>query len=304
MTADRNLGPRVVVGVDGSAAAEAAAGWAAAEARLRNLPLRLVWVHEVTAPGYHPPMLLEGGAGPEAVDQDTIRNWAEQSLADLVRQCQLAEPDLDVHGDFVPGDPLDVLIEHTHDASLLVLGASGRSAATGIRLGSIASSVVRGVTCPVIVLRPADNAETGSVVVGVDGSETSAAALEFAFDFAARHQRRIVAVHAWSDVPLDALAPVRVWDLDPKLLHEEAKSLIGGWLAPLRERHPDLSVQEVVTAEKPADALLERGQDAAIIVVGSHGRGAFRRLLLGSVSHAVVHYAHVPVAVVPAEKKN
>ncbi|MGO1049878.1 universal stress protein [Crossiella sp. CA198] len=293
MTAE--LGARVVAGVDGSPSAVAAAEWAATEARLRALPLRLVWAHEVTAPGYGVAALPEG-----AVEQDSVRDWARQSLAELVQRCRTAHPDLDVHGDFVPGDPLDVLVEHSREAALLVLGAAGRSASTGIRLGSIASSVVRGVSCPVIVLRAPADPERGPVIVGVDGSATSAAALEFAFDFAARHRRRIVAVHAWSDLPLDAFGPVRVWDFDPQVMQREGQELLAGWLQPLQRERPDIEVEAVVTTEKPADALLERGQDAALIVVGSHGRGAFRRLLLGSVSHAVVHYAHVPVAVVRA----
>ncbi|MGW0519348.1 universal stress protein [Crossiella sp. NPDC003009] len=297
MTADLEPDARVVAGVDGSPSAAAAAEWAATEARLRNLPLRLVWAHEVTAPGYGVGALPEG-----AVEQDSVREWAEQSLAELVRQCRAAHPELDVHGDFVPGDPLDVLVEHSKSADLLVLGAAGRSAATGIRLGSIASSVVRGVACPVVVLRAPADPEQGPVVVGVDGSDTSAAALDFAFDFAARHHRRIVAVHTWSDLPLDAFGPVRAWDFDPKIMHQEGQELLAQWLLPLRRERPDIPVEEVVTTEKPADALLERGKDAALIVVGSHGRGAFRRLLLGSVSHAVVHYAHGPVAVVRAPK--
>ncbi|MBP2477230.1 nucleotide-binding universal stress UspA family protein [Crossiella equi] len=294
MATDTQFPRRVVAGVDGSPPSRTAAHWAATEAVHRGLPLRLVWAHEVTSPAY---ATTEPGVKP-----DPVYDWAHQGLQELVARCRTAFPSLDVHGDFVPGDPLDVLAEHTHDAELLVLGAAGRSAATGIRLGSIASTLVRTLDCPVVVLRTPPGLDAGPVVVGVDGSTTSAAALDFAVDFAARHQHRLVAVHAWSDLPLDALAPIRAWDFDPEILREEGKALLRGWLQPHRDQHPELTVTEVVTTEKPVDALLEQGANASLLVVGSHGRGAVRRLLLGSVSHAVVHYAAVPVAVVRSAK--
>lgn len=135
------------------------------------------------------------------------------------------------------------------------------------------------------------------MVVGVDGSGTSDRAVEYAFDFAARHGCELVAVHAWSDLPMDALQPVRSWDEDWAALRHQGDRLLTGALTAHRERHPGVEVRRVVEFDRPAHTLLEHAAGAVLLVVGSHGRGAVRSVLLGSVSHAVIYHAPCPVAV-------
>jgi nucleotide-binding universal stress UspA family protein len=122
--------------------------------------------------------------------------------------------------------------------------------------------------------------------------------VDFAYDYATRHNAELVAVHAWSDLPLDALGAVREWDVNWDEITEQAKVVLSEALAGHSARYPDVRVRHVVTMSKPAEALLEQAQNADLVVVGSHGRGAVRRMLLGSVSQAVLHYAKCPVAVV------
>ncbi|WP_168211190.1 universal stress protein [Actinosynnema sp. ALI-1.44] len=135
-------------------------------------------------------------------------------------------------------------------------------------------------------------------MVGIDGSDTSSAAIDFAFEFADRHGHDLVAVHAWSDLPLDALAPVRTWDYAWQDIHDRGAQLFAEHVAGHRGKHPDVVVRQVISPDRPAHALIEHAQDAALLVVGSHGRGAVKRALLGSVSHSVAYHAPCPVAIV------
>ncbi|MFD0487440.1 universal stress protein [Saccharopolyspora spinosporotrichia] len=81
--------------------------------------------------------------------------------------------------------------------------------------------------------------------------------------------------------------------------HPSLPARTVGILAGYRERYPEVSVhQEVATSQPAAEALLTAAENADLLIVGTHGRGTFRATLLGSVSHAVVHYAPCPVAVV------
>jgi nucleotide-binding universal stress UspA family protein len=96
---------------------------------------------------------------------------------------------------------------------------------------------------------------------------------------------------------MDALAAVREWDVDWKTVSGQAEVVLAESLAGHTERYPDVRVRKIVTMSKPAEALLDETENADLVVVGSHGRGAVRRMLLGSVSHAILHYAKCPVAV-------
>jgi len=115
--------------------------------------------------------------------------------------------------------------------------------------------------------------------------------------------RALVAVHAWHDHPLELFTPVRAWEIDWHLVKEHADTLLSEALAGERERYPDVPVHRVVSGERPAEALIDEIHGSSLIVVGSHGRGAVGRALLGSVSQAVLHYAPCPVAVLRARDR-
>jgi nucleotide-binding universal stress UspA family protein len=147
--------------------------------------------------------------------------------------------------------------------------------------------------------RPIEAVEAGRVVVGVDGSELSTQALAFAFDEASLLGIGLTALHAW-DVPFfdvpghgGAGVPGAVREFKGEELRLLSESL-SGW----REKYPDVDVRQTLVHEEPVKALVEASSGAALIVVGSRGRGGFRSMLLGSVSHAMVHHARCPVAVV------
>jgi len=285
----------IVVGFDGSEQARQAARWAAHEASSRGCGL--VIVHALRGPVpdlVYTPMSMPL---PEAVSDQAVRSRAENDLAELAADCERQWSDVDIQTCLEYGNPAEVLSRTGRNADLIVVGSSGHSGLARTLLGSVSADLVHRPEHPVVVVRDDANHD-GRVVVGVDGSETSEKAIDFAFEFAARHHRDLLAVHAWADLPVDALAPVREWDYNWDQVRAESDALIARCLAGHQERHPDVRVGRVVSFDGPAHALLNAAKDAGLLVVGSHGRGFLRRALLGSVSHAVLYQAPCSVAVV------
>jgi nucleotide-binding universal stress UspA family protein len=291
----------VVVGIDLSEAADDAAQWAAREADSLRLPLVVAHAFEAGNIALaSATMPLPGGT---TIDVP-LREAAQARLSEVVDHCRALAPDVDVDGLFVDGDAADVLTRASEHAALLVVGSAAGGAVSRVLMGSTASEVVRKSAAPVIAVRgqlPANGA-IERVIVGVDGSETSTRAVEFAFDFASRHKAELVAVHAWRDRPLDSFAPVPLDGVDWTTFKERGKALLSESLAGHGERYPDVSLHMVVSDDRPTTALLDEIEGVCLIVVGSHGRGAVGRMLLGSTSHAILHYAPCPVAVLRTTK--
>jgi len=129
------------------------------------------------------------------------------------------------------------------------------------------------------------------VVVGVDGSPASELATAIAFDEASRRKAELVAVHTWmnhADFYVDV-----AWDAVATQAEEELAQRLAGW----SERYPEVIVRRVVGQDNPVSRLLKESSRAQLLVVGSHGRGGFAGLLLGSVSSALAHASRIPVIV-------
>lgn len=291
---DTEPGP-VVAGFDGSQASRRAARWAAREAYLRERALVLVTVLNlpVLPEPEHAAIVVPGR------EQEALRARTEADLAGMAADCRQVWPGVAVETLVGSGRAPEVLARVAENSPLLVIGASGLTGLPRVLLGSTAAELLHQHRRPIVVARGGrEQAEGDRVVVGVDGSRVSAQAIGFAFDFADRHGCELVAVHAWSDLPMDALAPVRTWDYDWREVREKGDRLLAESLAGYQQRHPDVPVRSVVALDRPSHALYEHAQGAALLVVGSHGRGAIRRALLGSVSHAMAYHAPCPVAVV------
>lgn len=288
---------RVVAGYDGSARARAAVEWAAEEAASRGCALEAVYVVHWPPPGPH---LVPGTE--EAEQELTVRTHAESLLADIGDELGKSWPELAVRTRIESGRTGETLARVAQLAEVLVVGSSGQGALPRVVLGSTAAELVHTCERPVVVVRPGDaEAGTGPVVVGVDGSDISSAAIAFAYDFADRHGRELLAVHAWTDLPMHAMEPVRGWAEDWQDIRHRGQQLLADALATHAERHPGVVVRRAVSIDRPARALLDAAADgAALLVVGSHGRGTLGSLLLGSVSHAVIYHAPCPVAVLRA----
>ncbi len=286
---------RVVVGFDGSAASRRAALWAAREVATRRRRLLVV-----SAFRWPLTELTQLRTEIVVLTEDPFRAEYQKLVDSVVAECRELAGGMEVTGEVLTGEPVDVLDRVSVNANLLVLGSSGHGTAHQVLLGSTSAELVRYAHAPVVVVR-GDELAHGKVVVGADGSPTSTRAVDFAFDFASRHNAELVAVHAWSDLPLDALAAVREWEVDWDEVTEAARAVLSEALAGHAERYPDVRIRQVVAMSKPVQAILDEAEGADLVVVGSHGRGAVRRMLLGSVSQAILHYAKCPVAVLRAE---
>lgn len=269
------MGKPIVVGIDDQPDSETVLSWAITEASRRRVPLLVLHAGEV-------PPVRTGRGGPLLAQRQT----AGVALVDkAVAVVQAADKDLHVSSVIVPGDPADALISWSDDALMLVLGR---------RKGSPGVCTVRGVVaaqarCPVVVVRPRTSAAL-PVVVGVDGSPGTSAAIEFAFDHAARHRTWVRAVHTWyrSLLPHDIT--------DERAAHHK---IVTDAVDAAQRRHPTVPVRTHRPIGRAQDVLCEQSAGAQLVVVGTRGHSGVAGLLLGSVSQALLRTAHCPVAVIP-----
>lgn len=283
----------VVVGVDGSAESLEAAEVAAQEAHRRGLPLRVV--HAFVWPLLGVPL----GPSPFGPPEGGLRNEAERLLAQAVDRARAAAHDVDVDGEILPGRAARVLIDESREADLVVVGDRGLGGFSGLLVGSVAVQLAAHTRCPVLVVR-GRRRPSGPVVLGVDGSLRSAAAVLRAFEEASLHGSELVAVHAWLDP-----VPVQPGDVLPVVydvaqVRAEEERLLAEAVAGCGERYPDVVVREELVRGPTRACLIERSAHARLLVVGTRGRGGFTGLLLGSVSQAALHHAECPVLVVPS----
>jgi nucleotide-binding universal stress UspA family protein len=150
-----------------------------------------------------------------------------------------------------------------------------------------------------------DQAVPGTIVVGVDGSAPSLAALRWAADEAKLRDARLVAMHAWVFVPPaplaePGLAPIPAVDLAGQLeaQRDAAEAEFEAAMTEAFPAPPSVEVERKLVEEDPAGALEKEATRADLVVVGSRGRSGIAAALLGSVSRHVVDHAACPVVVV------
>lgn len=270
----------IVAGYDGSPDSLRALDWAAWEARARGVALTVchAWAsgHDVS-PGY--------GAAAEAARREHTK-----VLAEGLRRAQQGLAPGAVEPLLALGPAARVLCEHSTDATMTVVGARGRGGLTGLPLGSVSLQVAGHARGPVTVvrghIRPVPDHQPGPVVVGADGSGAAEAAVAFAFDEAALRDVPLLAVCALAD-------SAAVLGGGPRVKADFERALGKG-----AADHPEVTVRRVLAHGTPRTALLEAASQAQLLVVGARGRGGLRGMVLGSVSLAILHYAHCPVSVI------
>ncbi|WP_432921113.1 universal stress protein [Microbispora sp. CA-135349] len=276
----------VIVGTDGSRAAAAAVEWAAGDAARRGLPLRVV--HAVDRLPY------EIARYPIPVE-DQLDRAGRRILEEAEQAVRETHPAVRVTPALIEGDPSRVLRQEAANAAEIVIGSRGHGGFAGMLLGSVGMHVAGQVDVPVVVVRPGVSAPHGLVVVGVDGSAEAGAALTYAYEQARLRECRLLALYAWQ-LPVHSFAPEIAYDLDEVRTAQE--DYVADALRTHRERNPGVPAETRAVCAHPVTALVEAGQKADLLVVGSRGRGAVGAAVLGSVSRAVLHHAHCPVAVV------
>ena len=284
----------VVVGVDGSPQALRAVRWAVPEARRRQAVLQLV-----TALAWTEDTLDELPGLGQAPYGRYLREAAEKGLVAAADVAAEVDPDVPVERELVLGFPAGVLLERSQTAELLVVGDHGRGRIASAVAGSVAVSVAARSACPVVVVRGAIPDGALPVVVGIDGTPLSEAAIAFAFDAAAARHVPLIAVHTWLDEINDpALAELVDWQTAAVRAEEVLAERLAGW----GEKYPDVPVRRRVAPGRAGRALLDQAARAQLAVVGSRGHGEIAGLLLDSVSNALVHGAGCPVAIVRSTK--
>lgn len=274
----------IAVGVDASAASQAALLWAAHRAARLKAPLLIL--HAVDD-------RLDVSGLPHS---DVLLQLELKLLTYGREHAQEAEPSLEVSTELLQGGIDRSLAKRSGRASMLVIGSDRESRLRG-SLTDRALQVAAVAKCPVAVIGTEDLSGRQGVVVGVDGSEESTQAVAFAAREADREGQPLTVLYAFpgpkrwvkTGLPDSTLA---------ELIVEEEKVVLAETVAGLGEEFPDLVVHKMLETDKePAAALVDAAANALLLVVGSRGRGAFKRLLLGSTAHGVLTQLPCPTII-------
>lgn len=238
---------------------QAVVNWAAEEASTRHAALRLV----TASPDRHP----DGTA---------------DRLAELSGRLATGWPGLSVTAQLVPGTPAAVLRTEARGADLLVVGADDASPFTEAFNGSVPGDLVATAPCPLVVVprRGWTTPASAPVVVALDESATSQAALAYAYAAAQRTGRTLTIVRCVTRELDRAVGTVQA------LLHAAFGAL-----------YPTVDVTTEVTTGDPRHVLAAASRGAALLVLGSRGHGRFAAGLFGSVSRHVIRRGGCPVVV-------
>lgn len=307
--ATRTPSRRILVGVDGSPQSEAALLWAAEEAIRTESLLSVLLVRASSSIG-----ALSAAETAQVVrdvsqhDLDQIEH-ARKILGELVETTLPLgrRPDFEVG--VRGGDPAASLIVEAGDsnADLLVLGRRGLGGFKSLLLGSVSDQCAAHAPCPVMVVvnAPEAGSENQTILVGVDGSRASAAAMEWALDQAAQYGTRVRFVAVWTSpaLRLDAMLETETEVNDTLDGYSiDAHEAVNRSLHFSRSTYPRVEVSGVVVQGDASEVLtgLAAENNVLMLVLGTRGRGTFASLVLGSVAHKCLHHAATPVVMVHA----
>jgi nucleotide-binding universal stress UspA family protein len=273
--------------VDGSEGSLAALDWAADQAALRGTSLRLVYAT----------LWASHQVGAMKVSHEDRAGEAEDVLTATERRVRERKPDLAMTADEIEDAPSSVLLAAAAEAELLVVGSHGLGGVRGFIVGSVGQEVVADAKRPVVLVRPG-NEENGSgtirqtgrkrVLLGLDVTEVKDELLEFAFDFAGRQKVPLEIVHTWHTSFAHRHKAAESADM---------ASALSAAVRPFRDRFPAVEVSETSAPGRAAERLVDAAHTAGLVVVGR--RRAAKGSHIGSVTHALIHHASCPVAVVP-----
>ncbi|MGV9249845.1 universal stress protein [Streptomyces sp. NPDC003697] len=288
----------VLAGVDGSERSFAAADWAAGEAVLRGVPLRLL----------HASPPLPGTAVPDRA-ADRLRQVGARTLQRVAAELGDRHPGLEVRAEQSGDAPVTALLAAARDAALLVVGTRGTGGFEGLAVGSVALRMAAAAPCPaVLVPQPSGTFPGGTVpapgtprfVAGFDAHHPVGEVADFAFSAADAHRAHLRVVQAWA-LPAESVSPrtLVVTEEDRATWEDQEVLRLSDALRAWQEKYPRVAVHSDVVLLHPAEALLNTSRGADLLVVGRRADPSAAEGRLGPVTHAVLHHARCPVAVVP-----
>jgi len=278
----------IVVGTAGVDSGDQAVEWAAREAGLRRVPLRIVHVLEWNT-----------GEAREANGSTYVeRVWSSSAAltSAAIRHAQDVAPGVDVTADTLIGHPAERLIEFGRDAALLVLGYRGGGGFAGLRIGSVGQRVATHAPCPVAIVRGVPTTD-GPIIAGVDDSPAADQVLEAAFAAAAVRGTDLIVIRSYAPAMQLWVASVRPADIATPDQDAAARAVLEERLAPWRGKFPQVPTEIRLIHDAIAPALAGASAGAQLVVVGSHGRGPIRGALLGSTGLHLLRHAECPVLV-------
>lgn len=284
---------RILVAIDGSVHSQQTLNMVASREWRAGSPVRVV--HVMKAGG------LFGGVS--VADM----NEAEQALADIAYNMQLQNPTLQVSHELLEGNCDDAILESAQrwNAEIIVVGCSGHSRIENILLGSVSRGLVEKAFCPVLVGRAAPEGAQGNVLVAVDKSPFSAAAVEWVMHQFWARKANIGLVSVIDHAPVDFVSDGNISQASRSILGwENLKYLseyrLALWAEKVREYLPEATVYHGTLEGEPKELLTRSAENwpAGVVVMGSHGRKGLERLVLGSVSDHMAAYAPCAVEIV------
>ncbi len=273
---------RILVGVDGSPPAHDALVWSSDLGRRAGLELVLARVFVPTQSEVSPDIDIEL--------HDAQRLELDEWCASLPERVTLTGSSL------LDGEPPEALLAaaRDHHADLLVVGGRGAGGFSHLHLGSVAHHLAHHTTIPLAIVPRTGAARITHLVVGVDGSPASLAAVELGAELASRLEVGVTAVYAFD--PLAEWVP----ETDPRSWRHQAEADIRQWAAPIEEAGVTLDVD--VDRDIHPIAAIARALDAhpgSVACIGTRGLGGFTGLRLGRVPLQLVHHTGAAVILVP-----
>jgi len=285
----------IVAATDGSEESLAATQWAAVAAARRGARLCIVHVVDCPGPAPHAPVLRHEMP---ASFRHGLPHHARSVLAKASRRAAGAAPGIDMHAVAVYGHADQVLTAMTARVPLLAIGTRGAGRSPGQRLGSVARHLAGQARCPVVLVTADTAPAFDEIVVGTDGSDGAAAALEFGFGEAELRDARLTALYIWAHPQAAQLESNHAWMLSVGPANPDATAQLALEVAPWQRKHPGVLVTEDTVHGEPGRVLTFASGHADLIVVDERD-GAGSAPGPGSVACELLQHTHCPVVVVP-----
>lgn len=285
----------IVVGFDGSTWSDAALEWGIAQASLEGRPLTLL--HAIAPTMVPNAGLYDGSEIAYGRFTDEMQTDERSILDAAVAQAHALDPGLDVHPMLVISDARTAMLDLSESAAMIVVGSRGRGPVASLLLGSVSVTVSKHAACPVIVVRPHDEDHPRhGILVGVDGTKASVAAIEFAYRIASFRVQPLTVLHGYQ-IADSVLAPTPD---APEADISDERALVSESLAGMAEKFPDVAVQVNLARGDGRRELITASADVELLVVGHHQGSHLDNLVQDSVAAVVVEQARCAVVVVPA----